>query len=55
LKNILYTCPFAAAFIHAACTKDTSALVVTALCDQMRPTLKTQPETLPEIVKQQKG
>jgi len=55
VKNVLYTCPFAAAFIHAACTKDTSALVVTTVCDQMRPTLKTRPEALVDIVEQQKG
>ena len=29
-------CPFAAAFIHAACTTDAGAVVVTTVCDQMR-------------------
>jgi len=29
-------CPFAAAFIHAACATDASAVVVTTVCDQMR-------------------
>jgi benzoyl-CoA reductase/2-hydroxyglutaryl-CoA dehydratase subunit BcrC/BadD/HgdB len=29
-------CPFAAAFIHAACTTDARAVIVTTVCDQMR-------------------
>ena len=29
-------CPFAAAFIHAACTTDAGAVIATTVCDQMR-------------------